>query len=420
MKVSGEISTTQVANLFQWIDHQYKTGSLSLTGDVVSHTIYFSQGIIAGVETTATIIPDGNSQEKLILKDALKLNSGRYEFIEGSLSATITANNLQMPVGQLLHEMREPLNSNTVGSKPSPSTRTEESPFRVRSIIIDRVLRGKFTSPLLPTVATKVLQITRRENYSLNDLSNIILTDQVIAANILKQANSPLFSGGREVDTLPMAIQRIGSDTVTKLVFALSLQSVRSDKDIFLKKKKKLWEHSSACALFARFIALPVRLDHNLAFLCGLMQDFGKIVLLSIIQEVMTQEANTRRLSEEEIEEILETYHPRVGSIVGEEWKLPTQVLAAMLLHHSLSEEGEVGQYAAIANLSDLIATYVSRLSEDEIASLLDENMDAQLIAAELADSLANRILDLSIEQISNILARAPECLKSAHELTKI
>jgi HD-like signal output (HDOD) protein len=416
MKISGEIQTTQLADLFQWIEYQRKTGSLLLSGETVNYIVYFSQGQIAGTKTNLEIAAEEETQVKLIFSDALDWETGYFEFVDGPIPSNIVAANLQLSVRPFLNQGGGAANS-VQGTAVQPAL---ESQTDMRSIIIDRVMSGKFKIPLLPTVATKVMEITRRANYSLNDLSKVILTDQVIAANVLKQANSAFFAGERQVITLPIAIQRIGSDTVTKLVFALSLQGIKSENDMFLDRKKNLWQYSSACALFARYIALPVKLDHNLAFLCGLMQDFGKIVLLSVIQEVVANELKAGQFSDETVERILDTYHPMVGSMVGEKWGLPAQVIAAMAYHRSLSTKGDALLYAAIANLSDVIVIRLGGLPSEEISSLMTDDARVREIAADMVFTPANKHLGLNIEQLFTILTRAPECLKSAQDLINI
>ena len=84
-------------------------------------------------------------------------------------------------------------------------------------------------------------------------------------------------------------------------------------------RKRQLWQHSLSCAILARTAAVTVRLDPELAFVCALMMDFGKIVLLSLIQEVMDKEPDYRVASEETIEEIIEVYHPKIGGGGGQE-----------------------------------------------------------------------------------------------------
>jgi HD-like signal output (HDOD) protein len=371
-----------------------------------------------------------------MLAETLRWTEGRFDFVEAPLPEEALAVNLRLPTQQVVLE-NFTQSVATVKAAPSvdtgvgtiyQTTSTPPSPGQpsplaesLRLAIFDCLLKGQFKLPLLPTVASKVMEITRREDFSLRDLSDVILTDQVIAAQVLKHANSAAYGSERTIDSMPMAVQRLGSENVTNIVFALSLQSMRSGRDLFLETKKRLWEHASACALLARFIALPVRLDHNLAFLCALMMDFGKIVLLSIVQEVITKDRTYQKAPPEIIDEIIEAYHPKVGSEVGKKWQLPLPVLETMTYHHNLAAAGEYRAYAAACNFSDVLITTFAQAPAQQsealsapVPQLEDASAPALPTADELAQLPAPAQLGLAAPQIQSILERVPECLKSA------
>ena len=108
--------------------------------------------------------------------------------------------------------------------------------------------------------------------------------------------------------------------------------------------------------MLARAIATTVRLDRELAFLCGQMMDFGKIVLLSLIQEAMEKEPQYKTAPAEVVDGIVEAYHPKLGGVVGERWHLPAAVLETIKCHHALSAASEHRRYVATASLSDRLA----------------------------------------------------------------
>jgi HD-like signal output (HDOD) protein len=281
---------------------------------------------------------------------------------------------------------------------------------RLRSAVAERALDGDYKVPLLPAVAGQVLETVRRENFSLRDLGGVILTDQVIAARVLKLANSGAFGGHRPIDSLPLAVQRLGSQAVANLVLMLSLYSARGGRDSFLPLRQHLWQHSSACALLARAVALGCRLDRDLAFLCGLMMDFGKLVLLSLIQDVIAGQPDGRQPPAEVVAEILESYHPQVGGAVGERWCLPPAVIEAISFHHALSAAREFRDYAAAACLSDQLVTMLERHPQ-LVAEIEAGNVAC---AAEAVHFPAAGMLGFDARQMEEILSRAPECLKFA------
>jgi len=417
MSLRGEIQTMPLPDLFQWLEMMRKTGTLALGQGGVEQKFHLCDGAIATATSTAYHATDSEENVRLILADTLRWTEGRFEFTEAPLPAEIVAINLQLGTQQLVldtfrefDEAEEAARAMgaTAGrySEPAPTFTLADG---LRLAIIDRLLRGEFKVPLLPTVVSKVLEITRRDDFSLRDLSDVILADQVIAAQVLKQANSAAFGGERYIDSLPLAVQRLGSQAVTNLVLALSLQSAMSGRDLFLADKKRLWQHSVACALLARIIAATARLDRETAFLCGLMQDFGKIVLLSLIQDIMSKGRDYQMAPAEVVAEIIQTYHPKVGGVVGEKWCLPAPVLEAIIYHHSLTAAGEHRAYAAVASLSDTAITFCAQAPESPEAAGVSP-------AHEMARTPAAQLLNLPVTQMTSILECGPECLKFARE----
>lgn len=417
-----------LADLFQWLELMQKTGVLKLGSGQVEQRFYFSYGMIATATSTAYHATDNEANVRRLLAEGLRWQEGRFEFIEAPLPDEVAAVNLLLHTQQLVLDTFREFDeaeeaARAMGAGGGNESVSSDSSFMpapafsladgLRLAVVDRMLRGEVKVPLLPTVVSKVLEITRREDFSMRDLSNVILTDQVIAAKVLQQANSAFYAAARQVDSLPQAIQRLGSQSVTNIVLALSLQSARPGRDFFLAHKQQLWQRSVVCALCAHLIATAVRLDRDLAFLCGLMMDFGKIVLLSLIQDVMAEEHDYQMAPAEVIEGIIEAYHPKVGGAIGEKWSLPAPVLEAINYHHALASAREHVPYTALANLSDILTTALTSMaaSPDAPPSLTPES---------LAKKPAAGLLGLSITQTQAILARAPECLKMAQDfLTK-
>ena len=419
MSLRGEIQTMPLADLFQWLELMHKTGVLKLCSGPIEQHFYFSDGQIATATSTAYLATDTEENVRRLLAEGLRWQEGRFDFIEAPLPSEVAAANLRLHTQQLVldtyrefdeaEEAARVMSASANGnSQPAPaSTFTLADSLRLE--VVGRLLHGEVKVPLLPTVVSKVLEITRRENFSLRDLSNVILTDPVIAGKMIQQANSAFYGTARPVDSLPAAIQRLGSQAVTNTVLALSLQSARPGRDLFLAQKQRLWQHSVACALTAHMIASIVRLDRDQAFLCGLMMDFGKIVLLSLIQDVMSEERDYQMAPAEVIEKIIETYHPKIGGVIGEKWNLPAPVLEAINYHHMLASAGEYVRYAAVANLSDILAMAIAEAAAQPEAP-------PPFTAESLSRKPSVGLLGLSLTQVQTLLDRAPDCLKLARE----
>ena len=77
--------------------------------------------------------------------------------------------------------------------------------------------------PSPPTVALEVLRLTRDPDAGFEDLTQVISRDPVLAARLLKLANSAMFARGAAVTSLDQATARLGMKTVMVMALGFSL-----------------------------------------------------------------------------------------------------------------------------------------------------------------------------------------------------
>ena len=151
--------------------------------------------------------------------------------------------------------------------------------------------------PPLPQVATRVIRITADSDTSTDQLQNLIRTDQALASQILKVANSAMFGRMREVTTLTQAILTLGFSTTRSVVLASSVKNLFTRGPVGMQERI-LWEHALVAALtgsaFSKAMRFPIAEE---VFLAGLMHDIGKSVMVLKFPE--SYSALLRRLQEE-------------------------------------------------------------------------------------------------------------------------
>ncbi len=118
-------------------------------------------------------------------------------------------------------------------------------------------LRREGSIGTMPTLAMRVMQMVDDPGSSGKDLERVISLDPVIMGEILKLANSALYSPKFPITSLRHAISYLGLEVVKNLVMMISLKSMvlgEEDPEVegFLKQ---LWMHSAAAAIASRFIA---------------------------------------------------------------------------------------------------------------------------------------------------------------------
>ncbi len=413
MSLQGQIQTMPLQDLLQWLELVHKTGTLTVDNGQVQQQFYFRNGEIASASSSSYHSTDSEQSVKTIIADTLQWETGKFSLAEGHIPDQYANVHLHLSPLQLVMDTAREMDEAAEAARQAGQTpgkrvdvgRGFTAAENLRLAVVGQLLKADFKVPLLPTEVNKILEITQRDNYSLRDLSEVIVTDQVITAQLLKHANSALYSRGHLIESVPMAVQHLGAQTVTNLVLTLSLQSVVTGRDIFLEDRKRIWKHSLACALLARAIAPIARVEREQAFLCGLMIDFGKSVLLSLIQELMHKQQEYQTTPKTVIDYLIETYHPKVGSVVGEKWKLPASVLEAIACHHGLVADSKYIRYVAVASLSDAVLMEMTT----EPTAEPQEDRHLRTIDEWLCNPAA-QVLGLSAEQMERILELVPEC----------
>ena len=213
--------------------------------------------------------------------------------------------------------------------------------------------------PALPDIAKKVLDIVNKPDFAFPELVSVISKDMNITAEILRVANSALYSPKSEIKNLTQALSYLGAKNVKNIVIALSTKSLFEGfkKSLLIQK---VWEHSVAVAIYSRVVAISLknRISEE-AFLIGMLHDLGILVMYKLIDdyEMMISDiyGSTESLEEKE-KEIFGITHSQVGAKLAEAWNLPAIYADAILNHHS-GLFYDVKDYSMIVEYADNVVT---------------------------------------------------------------
>jgi putative nucleotidyltransferase with HDIG domain len=213
--------------------------------------------------------------------------------------------------------------------------------------------------PPLPGSALRVAALAQDVNSSTRAIADAIGADPALATRVLRAANSPLYGMERRVTALTVAVGALGNQALHLLV----IMSATSDHFDRMSRRspaaRALWEHSVAVSLAARELiqALGMRGGEE-AFLCGLLHDIGKLLLLRYDQEQYEQLRECERESEllEREKEIYGYTHAQVGALVARRWGLPEEISYAIYNHHQPSEAGQFMFMARVIDAADGLA----------------------------------------------------------------
>jgi len=212
----------------------------------------------------------------------------------------------------------------------------------------------------------KAMQMTKDSKVTARDLQIVISQDQALSARILRIVNSAAYCFRREVSTVSHAVTLLGMETVRSIIIAAAIQQfsatgMRRAGDL---GTKLMTDHSWGAAIAARLIARRVRyVNREEAFLCGLMHDIGKPVLLqSIPVEYLPIINDVYRgyTTFHESEMIAFGFsHSQTAALLATKWNFPRQLSEAIGYHHDPLSAPSFSQLACITSLSNKMMIFL-------------------------------------------------------------
>ncbi len=224
--------------------------------------------------------------------------------------------------------------------------------------LLDAVKNDRLTLPTLPEVALKIRDAVSDPEVSAGSLSDVIASDVAMSAKLIKVANSPLLRGRVVVDNLQMAITRLGITFVRNLATGLAMEQMfQATSDAVDKRLRASWEHSlevgSICHVLAHHFG---RLKPDQATLAGLTCEIGILPILTMAEETPELFEN-----EELLDNIIDRFHPQIGSAILRNWDFPEELASvpeAFLDFGRDSTDGpDYGDLVTVANLQSRIGT---------------------------------------------------------------
>lgn len=159
-----------------------------------------------------------------------------------------------------------------------------ETDIDFRIIVAEILDSGKIPLPVFNPIAIKVQQVIK-SNPDLSKIVELVSMDSKLSAAVLQTVNSPFYGLTTKKKTVADAINYLGLEESGNVVVSAALSGNFASKDEQLQPyMAKLWKHNLGCAIACQWIAKENNGDiSSMAFLSGMLHDFGKLTLLSAI-----------------------------------------------------------------------------------------------------------------------------------------
>ncbi len=214
-----------------------------------------------------------------------------------------------------------------------------------------------YQPPLLPAAALEMLALARDPNVSFGEIVALLETEPLIAARVLRIAQSPFYSGGARVQTIDDAVMRLGIRTIALVFTEAATNAQMFTSEVFRAPMQALRRHSTVTAHLARKLAERIGQQGDRIYVCGLLHDIGIAACLLVAPALRGPDG--RGFTFDQLKAPMFAVHEAAADTVAGLWSLPEGLRWVVANHHSFSRPGHVSPMAALVCLASWIATQV-------------------------------------------------------------
>jgi len=241
----------------------------------------------------------------------------------------------------------------------------------------DMLRKGDLDLPLLPEVASQILQMAAADSGNATAFSDLIHRDQALAGQVLRVANSSTFARRGNIVSLKQAVTRLGLDLLSDIAMTSILGTSVFQVSTFKPMVRYTWRHALAAGTFSKEIARNIRRNVESSFLCGLLHSIGKPLALNAIQN-LEQTAGVN-LDRHATIALVESTHQQAGEQVALKWRLPPAIRVAIGHYKDYSSATEFRNEATITYLACRFADLLLNPEAHDEAEIREDPVHAEL-----------------------------------------
>lgn len=244
--------------------------------------------------------------------------------------------------------------------------------FRRAGIVIPDGIRERLTNRaedlnMLPAVAAQALQIANEPDCSINRFAGVVERDVKLAADILKLANSSMYSPTAKIVNLHQAVSRLGFQKVQNLILTSSVTALMRRMTVEHESiRDQLWRHGFLTATLALHLnrALKAGFEGE-EFTVGLIHDIGRTLFAVVCAETFCEidplDFVESMATLEQEREISGTDHCDLGGWFAESNSLPPAIIEVIRFHHAPLRSSAHRKLVALVAAADHMANYLQR-----------------------------------------------------------
>ena len=283
---------------------------------------------------------------------------------------------------------------------------------------VERRIERVYELPPMPELGRRILALQSDPNAGVQQLAKIVQLDPSLAAQVIRYASSSYYGYPGRITNIHEAIARVlGYDMVLNLSLGLAAgRSFRIPDDGPLGLTC-FWEHAVCSAVLVQKLGASlshdIRPSAGLCYLCGLLHDFGILLLgylfppeFKLLNNMASahpgqsvSELECRLLGMGQAKDMLAMGHARVGAWLMQAWKMPEELRTALLEHHNADYRGANEVVVHLVQLADFIYPHMAELPT--ASEIPGHNLVVLQLAPERVIETAAKVLESREELVS-------------------
>ena len=244
------------------------------------------------------------------------------------------------------------------GAAPQPSPSRAAAPASVSGVrpavkqMLEDLHRGALKLPVMDPRLAQIQGLMEQPNTSIDDVVDAVGGDPVMAASILRQANSSYYRLQAKVRNVREACVRLGS----KKVFAIAIELLYSQQFTLEQEPhrtilSRMWKNMFISArICGRLCALLRRQDADDMHLATLLHNAGEMLVVQLLSKLANAGNSEPAYAESVAAEVARIHQP-MGAALARSWGLPEMVTRLTGHHHEPSRTPEPPDLRAERNL---------------------------------------------------------------------
>lgn len=265
---------------------------------------------------------------------------------------------------------------------------------------------GRFKLPAMPQTGIRFRRLVENKA-DVSEMARLLKQDMVLSEKLEEIANSVLCRGFDTVQTVELAIGRLGLTQTEQMVTALSFsQLFKAGHRKYSDLRQSLWMHSLASAYAAEMLARSLARGLSVDVFCaGLLHDVGILALLHMVTQIKAYSRIAEAIDDETLSIIIERYHAMFGAKLLEIWHLDDAYSRIALCHNNLHTADSLTDELLVVHFGDLVAKCIGYTA------------DGRPYGSDSVVGLSAKELKLDAVQINSLKQKVSERMKQSASL---